>query len=219
MIPDAALAPCAKRLASQFERIAIFRLGHPESIRFRQLAVLGIRKKEHQRGDARNADFLIRASCNVSRLPVLNHAATEQYVIPPSEPQPLTYRGLDLDQLEDALQRSAAMQNAMTMLVRQQERITGRPVTPLHGGHVGLLTTAGMLNGVFGEGELRHIAHWRSVKHTDVFHDEEEDGTQVVRKRERFSHELTLAFSDGRTQELKEGPAIAEPEQRAASPL
>ena len=36
--------------------------------------------------------------------------------------------------------------------------------------------TAGMLNGVFGEGEDRHIAHWRSVKFTDHWEDEEEDG-------------------------------------------
>jgi hypothetical protein len=209
VIPDNALAPCAKCLAGQFDRIAVYRLGHPESIRFRQLVVLATRKKEHQRGDTRNADSLIRASYSISRLPVLNRGVTEQYAIPPSEARPLTYKGLDLDQLEDALQRSTAMQNAMAVLVRQQERITGRPVTPLHGGHVGLLTTAGMLNGIFGEGELRHIAHWRSVKHTDVLHEEEEDGTQVVRKRERFSHELTLAFADGRIQELKEGPAAA----------
>jgi hypothetical protein len=40
----------------------------------------------------------------------------------------------------------------------------GRPITLLHAGHVGLLCTAGLLNGVFGHGEERHIARWRSVK-------------------------------------------------------
>src|SRR5215475_6778657 len=78
----------------------------------------------------------------------------------------------------------------------------GRPLTPLHGGHVGLLCTAGMLNGVFGEGENRHIAHWRSVKFTDHWEEEEEDGTRVLHDRERFSHELTLVFANGRTQIL-----------------
>lgn len=34
----------------------------------------------------------------------------------------------------------------------------GRPITPLHGGHVGLLCTAGLLNGAFGEGDERCIA-------------------------------------------------------------
>lgn len=214
VIPDTALVPCAKRLASQFDRIAIYRLTHPDSVRFRQLVVLATRKKECYRGDTGAADSLIRASYSVNRLPELNEGVTERYVIPPSEPFPLTYKGIDLDHLEDVLQRSVATQNALTVLVRQHEKITGRPVTPLHGGHVGLLCTAGMLNGVFGQGELRHIAHWRSVKHTDMFHEEEEDGTQVVRKRERFSHELTLAFVDGRIQELKEGPSAGKSERQ-----
>ena len=60
VIPDNALSHCAKRLASQFESISIFRLTHPESIRFRQLAVVAIRKKEHHRGDTRCADQLLR---------------------------------------------------------------------------------------------------------------------------------------------------------------
>ena len=66
----------------------------------------------------------------------------------------------------------------------------------------GLLCTAGMLNGVFGEGEARHIAHWRSVKFTDHWEEEEEDGTKILHDRERFSHELTLVFANGKTQVL-----------------
>ncbi len=64
---------------------------------------------------------------------------------------------------------------------------------------MGLLCTAGMLNGVFGKDELLHIAHWKSVKFTDHWEEEEEDGAIVVHDRERFSHELTLIFADGRT--------------------
>jgi len=45
VIPDNALSHCAKRLASQFENISVFRLAHPESVRFRQLAVVAIRRK------------------------------------------------------------------------------------------------------------------------------------------------------------------------------
>src|SRR5215475_6763379 len=78
----------------------------------------------------------------------------------------------------------------------------GRPLTPLHGGHVGLLCTAGMLNGVFGEGEDRHIAHWRSVKFTDHWEEEEADGTRILHDRERFSHELTLVLPMARPRPL-----------------
>jgi hypothetical protein len=106
--------------------------------------------------------------------------------------------------VEDALQRSTAMQNARGILVRKQQKLTGRPLLPLHGGSVGLLACAGMVNGFFGEGEMRHIAHWRSVKHVNVFTEEgEEEGETIIRKRERFSHELTLAYADGNIVELK----------------
>jgi hypothetical protein len=44
------------------------------------------------------------------------------------------------------------------MLLPRDDVATGRPITPLHGGHVGLLCTAGLLNGIFGEGNDRHIA-------------------------------------------------------------
>jgi hypothetical protein len=138
------------------------------------------------------------------RLPILNQEASERYAIPPSSPVTITYTGLPLDDIEDALQRSVAMQNARGILVRKQQKMSGRPVTPLHKGH-GLLACSGMLNGFFGEGEMRHIAHWRSVKYVDEFNEEgETEGETIIRKRERFSHELTLAYESGQIIELKE---------------
>jgi len=78
---------------------------------------------------------------------------------------------------------------------------TSKPIFRQRHGN-GLLCTAGMLNGVFGEGETRHIAHWGSVKFTDHWEEQEEDGTKILHDRERFSHELTLVFADGKTQML-----------------
>jgi hypothetical protein len=128
-----------------------------------------------------------------ARLPVLNHEVGERYAIPPSSPATISYTGLPLDAIEDALHRSVAMQNARGILVRKQQKMTGRPVTPLHKGHVGLLACSGMLNGFFGEGETRHIAHWWSVKYVDEFNEEgEAEGETIIRKRERFSHELSF---------------------------
>jgi hypothetical protein len=42
-------------------------------------------------------------------------------------------------------------------------------LTPLHGGHVALCAVSGMLNGIFGSGERRHIAVWQPVKVVDRF--------------------------------------------------
>ena len=58
----------------------------------------------------------------------------------------------------------------------------------LHKGHVGLLACSAMLNGSFGEGEMRHIAHWRSVKYLDELNEEgDAEGETIIRKRELCS--------------------------------
>ena len=167
--------------------------------------MFGRRKKAHLRGEPKGADELLRIAYKPHLLPVLNQEVAERYAIPPSSPATITHTGLPLDAIEDALQRSVAMQNARGILVRKHQKMTGRPVTPLHKGHVGLLACSGMLNGFFGEGETRHIAHWRSVKYVDEFNEEgEAEGETIIRKRERFSHELTLAYESGQIIELKE---------------
>jgi hypothetical protein len=204
VIPITALGRCARLLAAQFERITVFRLTHPDCVRFKQVVVFGTRKKGHGRGDAAGADGLVRASYHPNLIPTLENESTVQYLIPPRPPVTIHHVGLPLDQIEDALERSTAMQNARGVLVRKQQKLTGRPVLPLHKGAVGLLACSGMLNGFFGEGEMRHIAHWRSVKQVDEFTEEgEEEGETIIRKRERFSHELTLAYSNGNVVELK----------------
>ena len=114
----------------------------------------------------------------------------------------MVYRGLPLDQIEDFLPRSSAYRQASVVLFAHQADLAGRPLTPLHGGHVGLLCTAGMLNGIFGEGETRHISHWQSVKLVDKS-EEEEDGKTIIREKERFSNELTLVFCTGEIATLK----------------
>jgi hypothetical protein len=135
-------------------------------------------------------------------LPNLADGLTIRHEVPPSGPIALTNTGVPLDEVEDLLLDSAAYRQASRILLPKLSDVGGRPLTPLHGGHVGLLCTAGMLNGVFGEGEDRHIAHWRSVKFTDHWEEEEEDGTKILHDRERFSHELTLVFANGKTQIL-----------------
>lgn len=67
------------------------------------------------------------------------------------------------------------------------------------------------MNGVFGQGADRHMARWRSVKHTTIIK-EKEDEVEITRKRERFSNELSLVYQDGRTLVLAESPNHAKEE-------
>jgi SAM-dependent methyltransferase len=203
--PQSQLRVCARILSEHFADLSVYKLTEPASIQYKQVAVLGVRRKRHQHlRDSALLDSVrwVEMSATKSGLDALGEAPAVRYEIPHSGPVTLTNAGIPLDEVEDLLLDSAAYRQAGRILLPRQRDVRGRPLTPLHGGHVGLLCTAGMLNGVFGEGADRHIAHWRSVKFTDHWEEEEEDGTMILHDRERFSLELTLVFANGKTQIL-----------------
>jgi SAM-dependent methyltransferase len=201
VIPQPRLKPCARLLADHFKEIRVYRLTEAECVQYKQIALLAIRRKRHER--PRDA-ALIEATEYFEQLaigrelPPLTDMSEAIYRVPESGPTVLSNTGIPLDDVEDLVLQSAAYRQASRILLHERSDVRGRPLTPLHGGHVGLLCTAGLLNGVFGEGDELHIAHWRSVKFVD--HWEEEEGeTRILHDRERFSHELTLIFVNGET--------------------
>jgi SAM-dependent methyltransferase len=205
VIPQPQLRPCARILSEHFADLFVYKLTEPASVQYKQVAVLGVRRKRHQ--NIRDSALLdsvrwLEMLASKADLEALGDVPAVRYEVPSSGPVVLTNTGIPLDEVEDLLPESAAYRQACRVLLPKQRDVRGRPLTPLHGGHVGLLCTAGMLNGVFGEGEDRHIAHWRSVKFTDHWEEQEEDGAKILHDRERFSHELTLVFADGETQIL-----------------
>jgi hypothetical protein len=205
VIPFEQLNDCANLLSAAFTRLTVFRMSDPESVRFRQMVILGVRR--NMRGAAvENGLRRIRLMAGLDgydKLPVLEPGGVEPLAVPGSNEAIMVYRGLPYDLIEDMLPGSAAWKQASPALLAREDTATGRPITPLHGGHVGLLCTAGLLNGVFGEGEERHIARWRSVKHVTEF--QEMDGeTKIVRRREKWSNELRLIYACGRTMKLTE---------------
>jgi hypothetical protein len=60
-----------------------------------------------------------------------------------------------------------------------------------------------MLNGIFGQDNSRHIAHWQTVKVVDKREEDDEDGSVTITERERFANELNLAFANGKVATLK----------------
>jgi len=205
VIPQLRLVKCARLLSEQFTDLRVFRLTDPACIQYKQIAVLAVRRKRHARlPDAALLDAVqyVERLATREELEPLSDTPDVRYEVPASTPVALTNMSIPLDEVEDLLLESSAYRQAGRVLLPKLGDVRGRPLTPLHGGHVGLLCTAGMLNGVFGEGDAPHIAHWRSVKFTDHWEEQEEDGTRVLHDRERFSHELTLVFANGKTQVL-----------------
>ncbi|MHB1934995.1 MAG: DUF6094 domain-containing protein [Acidobacteriaceae bacterium] len=219
VVPHARLQDCVPLLAETFTRFQVLRLTDPESERFDQVVLLAVRVRLNPASYEPNRQRLIDAIWKKPLPPLTGEEAP--YGVPPSPPSEMVYRGLPLDHLEDLVIASSAWKKVQPFLLPKEETTVGRPITPLHGGHVGLLCTAGLLNGVFGQGQDRHIARWRTVKYVTAF-EEKVDGYAEVHKRERFSNELALVYEDGRTlvltDEMKKEKKDAErtPADRAA---
>ena len=105
---------------------------------------------------------------------------------------------MPLDTIEDLLPTSPAYRQVAHILDPQPISLNTRPVTPLHQGHIGLLSTAGLLNGIFGSGDRLHVAAWKTKKSVIKTEDTEDEKT-IIREREQFVHELALAFANGET--------------------
>ncbi|MGH7173827.1 MAG: hypothetical protein ACRELG_26390, partial [Gemmataceae bacterium] len=91
-------------------------------------------------------------------------------------------------------------------------RNEGRPLTPLHGGHTALLAVSSRLDGIFGQGELRHISRWQAVKTILRLEEDDEKGVTTIREKEQFSHTLNLLYVDGGTAVLTADPLAEDKE-------
>jgi SAM-dependent methyltransferase len=122
VIPLPRLAKCARLLSEEFEDLRVFRLTEPVCLQCKQIVVLGTRRKRHTR---------LADSALLERVLWLEGLTLEPVV--------MTHIGIPLDEVEDLLVDSAAYRQASRILLPKQRDVRGRPLTPLHGGHVGLL--------------------------------------------------------------------------------
>jgi hypothetical protein len=179
-------------------------LTEPEAVRYGEVVVLAVRRNRREREQLKDDEIVRRRVQFASigrqyeQLAVLTESNGPLYSVPASGPTRLEYRGLPLNEIEDLLPKSAAYRQTSHILFSPPVEIRGRPLTPLHSGHVALLAVSSMLDGLFGLGDGHHIAAWRSIKVTDRTEEVEEDGTIIQRERERFTNELTLVFASGK---------------------
>ncbi|MGH9453750.1 MAG: DUF6094 domain-containing protein [Terriglobia bacterium] len=183
------LAECSQILATHFRDVRVYRLEAPECVRYKQVVVLGVRRNRRARERIEDSD-LTRARLHdaslardASQLSILPSEPNSRYAVPPSGPAQLIYRGLPLDEVEDLLPQSAAYRQAGRILFAEPTSVAGRPLTPLHAGHVGLLACSGLLNGILGSGDQRHISFWQAVKLVDKTEEEDEEGVITVKEQ------------------------------------
>jgi len=110
IIPFERLHDCAGVLASHFGRLSVLRMTDEESVRFRQIAVLGVRQNIRGIALEDNKRMLqcISPYGSFHALPELTPSSCAPYSVPPSGEAVLGYRGLPYDLLEDLLPQSGA---------------------------------------------------------------------------------------------------------------
>ena len=203
VLPGPRLAACAQVLASHFRGVRAFRLGSPECIRYRQIVLFAVARSRRERDSTRDAEIshsrnqLLDMARQYEMLPFLTTQSI-QLRVPPSGVAELSYAGLPLDTIEDLLPTSPAYRQIAQLLDPQPTTLSARPLTPLHKGHIGLLSTAGLLNGIFGSGDRLHVAAWKTKKRV-IKTEDTEDEKIIIREREQFVHELSVAFANGET--------------------
>jgi len=208
IVPARRIADCTVLLSRHFRDVRVYRLTEPESVRYGQVALFGVRRTRQERERLRDAEiiqaqlWLASAESEVQKLSPLPREPDHLYAAPPGATVRLVHRGLPLDEIEDLLPKSSAYRQASAVLFAKQADLTGRPLTPLHGGHVGLLCTAGMLNGIFGEGK-RGISRTGSRSSWWINPRRKKTGRRSFVKKNDFSNELTLVFSTGEIAVLK----------------
>jgi hypothetical protein len=139
VIPQPRLKACARLLADHFKDIRVFRLTEAECAQYKQIAILAVRRKRHERP---RDTALIEATEYFEQLaigrelPLLTDTPDAFYHVPESGSAVLSNAGIPLDEVEDLLLQSAAYRQASRILLHERSDVRGRPLTPLHGGHV-----------------------------------------------------------------------------------
>jgi len=223
VIPVAQLAVCGNVLSVQFKDTEILRLSESECVQYKQIVVFAVRRtrRERERLQEREISWWRleygRKSRDFDALPVLTDRSQRVYTVPEAVPIELVHHGLPLDEIEELLRQSPAYRQARRILFAPESRERGRPLTPLHPGHVSILACAGALDGILGEGELRHLARWQAVKTVLRLEEEDENGVTVIREKEQFSHCLNLLYADGRSAVLTNDPPSEEKDANAGT--
>jgi hypothetical protein len=106
VIPQPQLKPCARILSEHFTELRVFRLTEPACVQYKQVAVVGIRRKQQQYlGDSALVESVrwLEMLALKPELPILTDRPITRYGVPPSGPISLTNTGIPLDEVEDLL--------------------------------------------------------------------------------------------------------------------
>lgn len=162
VIPYYRLTPDICRiLADNFDELTVWRFTDSEFKTFKQVAVLGIRKRRST--ESQDALWLERYAYEPASIPLLSQLPESRYTLPA---QPLTvgvFKGERFNQKE--LEQQLKKSDSFAQMMAHSELDSGvkRPLLPLSISQIGLIGGSGMINGLIAC-DTPHIIKGRIVK-------------------------------------------------------
>ena len=177
-------------LAAHFDRLMAYRFCEDEFRKFRQIAILGVRKPRAE--NPRMAGLLEMVSLHPDKLPTLDHIPPASYPMPDAEKVVSLFQGarFNVRELADQMARMGSMLPKQSALDGEEKR----PPLPLTIGQIGLVGGSGLINGLI-ECETPHVIKGQVIKSTrrrTVDQYEECDGRATTEIIETTSNKMVF---------------------------
>ena len=159
-------ADVCRILADNYENLGVWRFTDPEFARFKQVAVIGTRKKRSE--DPETAAALERLSCDAQAIPFLTEIDEGRYLVPSTPKKVEVFKGEKFNEKE--LERQLAASDSFRRLMNARSELDSvekRPLLPLSIGQIGLVGGSGLINGLVDCG-TPHVIKGRIIKVSNV---------------------------------------------------
>ena len=162
-------------LCDNFDDLTVWRFTDGEFKKFKQIAVLGIRKRRNM--EPPDALWLEQYTSAPAAIPSLAELPEDRYALPAQMLEVPVFKGEKFNQkeLEQQLRRSGSFSQMMAR--SELDNGVKRPLLPLSIGQIGLIGGSGMINGLI-ECDSPHVIKGRIVKvvSTEVENQIDSDG-------------------------------------------
>ena len=162
VIPYYRLTPDICRvLVDNFDGLTVWRFTDSEFKKFKQVAVLGIRKKRDT--ELQDTLWLEQLACSPAGIPLLTRLPESRYALPAQPMTVNTFKGERFNQKE--LEQQLRKSDSFAQMMARSELDSGvkHPLLPLSISQIGLIGGSGMINGLI-ECDTPHIIKGRIVK-------------------------------------------------------
>lgn len=175
-------------LCDNFQNLSVYRFSDSEFAKFKQIVVLGIKKKKDDGSE--QAEILSQYAMLPEKIPMLDTLPEGVYPLPETEKKVESFKGAVFNLGE--LQRQLAKSKSINMLFEKSriDAMEKRPMLPLNIGQVGLIGGSGLING-YVECENPHVIKGRVIKEVKRRENEEDNTLTETRVNRMLFNVLT----------------------------